>query len=139
VTEIRVPKNKGYIQWRRSEGDADAIIRRQLSHLRLAFNLALADEVINRNDYPIFKLPKDSKPRKGFLEIEEYKTLRDAMPEHLRDTVAFPYYTGCRTGAAAEITWEMVSRTVPRLNHGYERYNIKNTDDVKEAYQGWTV
>jgi hypothetical protein len=61
--------------------------RWELSHLRLAFNLALADEVINRDDNPIFKLPKDSKPRKGFLEIEEYKTLRDAMPEHLRDTI----------------------------------------------------
>ena len=73
MTEIRVPKNKGYIQWRRNEGDADATIRRQLSHLRLAFNLALADEVINRNDNPIFKLPKDSRPRKSFLEIEEYK------------------------------------------------------------------
>ena len=73
MTEIRVPKNKGYIQWRRNEGDADATIRRQLSHLRLAFNLAVADEVINRNDNPIFKLPKDSRPRKSFLEIEEYK------------------------------------------------------------------
>jgi hypothetical protein len=33
VTEIRVQKIKGYIQWRRKEGDADSTIRRQLGHL----------------------------------------------------------------------------------------------------------
>src|SRR2546429_4530798 len=38
VTEIRVQKIKAYIQWRRKEGDADATIRRQRGHLRLAFN-----------------------------------------------------------------------------------------------------
>ncbi len=129
VTEIRVLKIKGYIQWRRNEGDADATIRRQLSHLRLAFNLALADEVINRNDIPLFKLPKDSKPRKGFLEIEEYKTLRSAMPKHLRDTVTFLYYTGCRTGAAAKITWEMVSKDCTEIELSAEI--MKNDEPVR--------
>jgi len=35
VTEIRVLKIKGFIHWRRKEGDADSTIRRQLGHLRL--------------------------------------------------------------------------------------------------------
>ena len=52
VTEIRAQKIKGYIQWRRREADADATIRRQLGYLRLAFNRALKDELINRNDVP---------------------------------------------------------------------------------------
>jgi integrase len=110
VTEIRVQKIKGYIQWRRREGDADATIRRQLGHLRLAFNRALKDELINRNDVPPFELPKDSKPRSGFLDVDGFKVLRNALPENLRDAVTFLYYTGCRSGAAKQITWKMVSQ-----------------------------
>lgn len=110
LSEIRVQKIKGYIQWRRREGDADSTIRRQLGHLRLAFNRALKDELINRNDVPPFELPKDSKPRSGFLDVSGFKTLRDALPMNLRDTVTFLYYTGCRTGAAEQITWRMVSQ-----------------------------
>jgi len=110
ITEIRADKIQEYIKWRRKEGDADATTRRQLGHLRLAFNRAWKLERINRNDIPPFELPNDSKPRKGFLDPGDFATLREAMPEHLQPTVTFLYYTGCRTGAASKITWEMVSR-----------------------------
>lgn len=128
VTEIRVQKIKGYIEWRREEGDADATIRRQLGHLRLAFNRAFNDEIINRNDVPPFELPKDSKPRKGFLEVEDFKRLRDAMPEDLRDTVTFIYYTGCRSGAAEKITWDMVSKDCTEIELSAEI--MKNHEPV---------
>ena len=110
ITEIRADKIQEYIKWRRKEGDADATTRRQLGHLRFAFNRAWKLERINRNDIPPFELPDDSKPRKGFLDPGDFATLREAMPEHLQPTVTFLYYTGCRTGAASKITWEMVSR-----------------------------
>jgi integrase len=105
VTETRADKIQAYIKWRHKEGDADATTRRQLGHLRLAFNRAWKLERINRYDIPPFELPTDSKPRVG-----DFSTLRDAMPEHLRLTLTFLYYTRCRTGAASKITWEMVSR-----------------------------
>jgi integrase len=47
---------------------------------------------------------------------EDFATLRDAMPEHLRPTVTFLYYTGCRTGAASKITWEMVSKDCTEID-----------------------
>src|SRR5437870_13106325 len=94
VTEIRVQKIKAYIQWRRKEGDADATIRRQRGHLRLAFNRAFKEEEINRNDVPPFELPKDSDPREGFIEPDTFETLRNAFPEHLRPALTFLYYTG---------------------------------------------
>jgi len=109
VTEIRVQKIKAYIQWRRKEGDADATIRRQRGHLRLAFNRAFKEEEINRNDVPPFELPKDSDPREGFIEPDTFETLRNAFPEHLRPALTFLYYTGVRIGAAQKITWSMVS------------------------------
>jgi hypothetical protein len=50
-----------------------------------------------------------------------------------------------RCSAARNLDKAGVPRRVAMLitghktEHRYERYNIKNTDDVKEAYQGWTV
>jgi integrase len=128
ITEIRADKIQEYIKWRCKEGDADATTRRQLGHLRLAFNRAWKLERINRNDVPPFELPKDSRPRKGFLDLEDFATLRDALPEHLRPTVIFLYYSGCRSGAAAKITWNMVSKDCSEIELPAEI--MKNDDPL---------
>jgi integrase len=59
--------------------------------------------------FPSFRLPKDSDPREGFIDIETFEKLRAALPEHLRPAVTFLYYSGQRIGAAQKITWAMVS------------------------------
>jgi integrase len=110
ITEITAVKIQAYIKWRRKEGDADATTRRQLGHLRSAFHRAKALDLLTDNHIPTFVLPSDSKPRKGFIDLDDFATLRDALPEHLRPTVTFLYYSGCRSGAAAKITWSMVSK-----------------------------
>jgi integrase len=91
-------------------GDADATIRRQLGRLRSAFSHAKALDLVADNHIPTFALPKDSKPRTGFLDLPDFITLRQNFPEHLRSTLTFLYYSGCRTGAAKKITWAMVSK-----------------------------
>jgi len=128
VTDITATKIQGYIKWRRREGDADATIRRQLGRLRSAFNQAKALDLITDNHIPTFVLPKDSKSRKGFLDHEDFATLRDAMPEHLQPTVTFLYYTGCRTGAAKKITWSMVSKDCSEIELPGEI--VKNDDPL---------
>jgi integrase len=110
ITQITAMKLQEFIKWRRREGDADATIRRQLGRLRSAFNRAKELDLITDNLIPSFRLPKDSEPREGFLEIEDFNKLRDALPEHLRPAVTFLYYSGQRIGAAKKITWAMVSR-----------------------------
>jgi integrase len=110
VTEITAMKLQDYTKWRRKEGDADATIRRQLGRLRSAFHRAQELDLLTDSHIPTFSLPKDSDARTGFMDIEDFLKFRQQMPERLRLTVTFLYYTGCRSGAAAKITWQMVSK-----------------------------
>jgi hypothetical protein len=52
----------------------------------------------------------DSKPRKGFLDLEGLEKLHDSIPGHLQTTVIFLDFTGCPYGAAAKIAWDMASK-----------------------------
>src|SRR6266566_4232544 len=45
----------------------------------------------------------------GFVETDQFKTILSHLPEHLHPLMIFLYRTGCRVGAALQITWEMVS------------------------------
>lgn len=109
VNRITTEKLRQYRDWRRREGDADATIRRQLGRLRTAFNLAEAQSKLTRNVIPYFPLPRDSAPREGFIDFENFEKLLKALPAHLRLGVEFLYYSGSRVGAAKQITWSMVS------------------------------
>jgi integrase len=110
VTDITATKLQEYTKWRRKEGDADATIRRQLGRLRSAFHRAQELDLLTDNHIPTFSLPKDSDARTGFMDIEDFLKFRQEIPEPLRLTVTFLYFTGCRSGAAAKITWQMVSK-----------------------------
>jgi integrase len=85
-------------------------IRRQLSRLKSAFERARDLDLLTANHIPSFRLPKDSKPNEGFLELKDFQTFLKAMPEHLRLTVLYLYFTGTRMGELQQITWNMVSR-----------------------------
>lgn len=110
IVEISSDTLRCYVETRRKEGAADATIRRNLVLLRSMLNLARKEGKLRLADIPHFPMPSDSKPRKGFVSPEVFVKLRDALPSHLRSLITFLYYTGCRLGAATEITWPMVSR-----------------------------
>jgi len=128
ITEITALKIKDYVKWRRKEGDADPTIRRQLGNLRSAFTQAKALDLITDSHIPTFVLPADSKPRKGFLDLPEFNTLRDAMPAKLRPTLTFLYFSGCRSGAAKKITWTMVDKDCSEIT--LPREIIKNDEPL---------
>jgi integrase len=128
ITEITALKLQEFIKWRRRKGDSGPTIRRQLGKLRTAFNCAKALDLVTDNHIPTFVLPADSKPRKGFLDLDGFETLRDAMPENLQPATVFLYYTGCRTGAAKKITWEMVSKDCNEIELPGEI--VKNDDPL---------
>jgi len=110
IIEISSDTLRRYIETRREQGAADATIRRNLVMLRSMLNLARKEGKLRLADIPHFPMPSDSTPRKGFVTPEVFVQLRDALPVNLRPLVTFLYYTGCRSGAATEITWSMVSR-----------------------------
>jgi integrase len=128
LPEITAQKIQGFIAWRKKEGDADATIRRQLGRLRSAFSRAKALDLITDNHIPTFVLPRDSEPRKGFLDLPDFNTLRTNFPAHLRPTLTFLYYSGCRTGAAKKITWAMVSKDCSEIELPAEI--IKNNESL---------
>jgi integrase len=47
--------------------------------------------------------------REGFVDADDFKKVLSHLPEQLRPLIVFPYTTGCRLGAALDITWDMVS------------------------------
>lgn len=109
ITEITALRISDYTAHRRKQGAADSTIRRELNNLSAAFTVAEKKEVITANNVPRFTLPKDSEPREGFMEAKEFGKFLAKFPSNLQATVLFLYYTGCRHGAAEEITWSMVN------------------------------
>jgi integrase len=89
---------------------ADPTIRRILVILRSMLNQAKKEGKIRHTDVAYFPMPEDSKPRKNFIQPDQFSKLHDALPENLRPLIKFCYYTGCRIGAAQKITWDMVSK-----------------------------
>ncbi len=51
---------------------------------------------------------KESNPRKGFFELEEYLALKSALPSYLKPVVTFAYHTGWRSGELLNLTWDKV-------------------------------
>lgn len=109
ITQITATKLQDFIKWRRREGDKDATIKRQLGSLRSAFNRAKDLDLITDNLIPSFRLPKDSEPREGFVEHDVFEKIRSKLPENLRPTLTFLYYSGQRKGSVKKIVWSMVS------------------------------
>ena len=116
VNEITALKIQEYIRKYSKMGYKGATIRRQLSRLQSAFERARDLDLITAAHIPSFRLPKDSDPREGFLDLEDFQTLLDAMPEYLRLTVLYIYFTGSRMGEVKQITWGMVSRDCEEIH-----------------------
>jgi hypothetical protein len=50
------------------------------------------------------------------MEIDEFNKFKAAMPEHLRLTVTYLYFTGSRTGEMRQITWGMIWKDCTEIN-----------------------
>jgi len=109
VTQITATKIQEFVKKYTGMGYKGPTIRRQLSRLKSAFERARDLDLLTTNHIPSFRLPKDSKPSEGFLELKDFQTFLKAMPEHLRLTVLYLYFTGTRMGELSQITWNMVS------------------------------
>jgi integrase len=115
VTQITATKIQEYIKKYMGAGYKGPTIRRQLSRLQSAFERAKDLDLLTANHIPSFRLPKDSDPREGFLELDQFQKFLDALPENLRPVVRYLYFTGTRTGEVKRITWSMVSADCKEL------------------------
>jgi integrase len=96
-----------HITEQRAAGVADATINRTLAFLRLAYNLAIQQETLNRAPF-IRHLSEDGNEREGFLTPAQFEKLLPYIPPDLQDFVAWGYATGQRRGETTQMTWGMV-------------------------------
>lgn len=95
-----------YTRARIAEKAAPATINRELSALRRAFKLAERLGILSRSPY-IGMLAEDN-IREGFIEPYDFRKLRDALPEYLRDPVTFLYLSGWRSREMRTLEWRDV-------------------------------
>lgn len=134
ATDIDSDKIYKYIAWRNKEGDADATVRRQLVHLRAMLRLALRQKKIF--SVPYFPMPQDSEAAGQYIEPAKFAELLKHLPSKLHPFFKFLYYTGCRIGAAKQITWPMVSRDASVIEIPARLMKAKNPLTVVLAGKG---
>jgi integrase len=108
ATDITTDKIQAHIEKRMKEGLSNASINRELAVLKRMFNLGARSTPPKVNLVPYIPTLKESNTRKGFFEIEEFLSLRDALPYYLKPVVTFAYHTGWRVGEILDLIWDRV-------------------------------
>src|SRR5439155_428132 len=97
-----------YVARRQEEGAKNATINRELSLLKRAFALAIADGTLASR--PHIPLLREDNVRRGFFEADEFEAVRRRLSPDLADFVSFLYATGWRLcSEAARLRWTNVA------------------------------
>ncbi len=106
ANEITTDSIESYKSARLEEGAARATINRELAALRRAFTLArkrgLAGEI------PVFDKLKESAPRTGFFEQEQFEAVLRHLPSDLQPLAEALYITGWRVSELTSREWRHV-------------------------------
>jgi integrase len=112
---IGTDKVRQFIRKRQEEGTGSAAINRSLALLRRMFKLSLHEKKLSA--VPYIPMLKEPPARKGFVSMEDFRTLLGFFPSRLKPLVLFLYTSGVRIGEASQIEWHQVDldRRVIRL------------------------
>jgi integrase len=108
AVDIGTDRILAYIRKRQEEGAADGSIQLELAGFKRAFRLAAEStppRVLRVPHVPSLRLDN---VRRGFLEHEQYRRLRDALPGYLRGVLATGYFVGLRAGEIRGLQWRQV-------------------------------
>jgi integrase len=108
AVDVDSAKVAAYITERLSVGAANATVNRELSTLKRMFSLGVREKKVSLASVPSIRLLKERNARKGFVEHDQYLSLRNELPEYLKPILAFLYYTGVRDGEALALKWNSV-------------------------------
>lgn len=78
------------------------------------FNLAAEDDKLR--NVPHFPTVRESAPRQGFFEREQYETLSAALPDYLRLPLAIGFFTGMRLGEILALKWDQIDLLADAIN-----------------------
>ena len=120
ATEISTDKVNRYIEDRQGEGAANGTINRELAALKRMLNLGAQHEPPLVERVLHISMLKESSPRSGFFEADEFKNMRDFLPDYLKGIVTFGYKTGWRISEILNLTWSKVDmeKGIVRLGKG---------------------
>lgn len=112
---------------RRREQVEPATVNRELSFLRRVFNVALANELVERNPVRLVKLFREPSGRVRYLSEEEEAGLQAQLDSVKWRIVTFAMNTGLRQAEQFHLRWENVNLstrvlTIPRSKHGGARH-----------------
>lgn len=88
---------------RRAAGASNAEINRELAIVRRAYRLA------KLRTRPDIRMLKESAPRTGFFERDQFEAVRSHLPADIADVVTFAYYTGWRKSEIVSLEWRQVN------------------------------
>ena len=108
----KVPKKMAAVEAQHVARRArDASINRSLQTLRSMYGQYVKDhpKQLSKGDIPHMpKIQDADNIGRGFIGQSGYDAIYNEMPENLRPLLQFLYITGFRSGAAKQITWNMV-------------------------------
>jgi len=85
---------------------SNAEINRELGVLSRVLTLAMESEAIAST--PRFPRLKESPPRSGFFEREQFEAIRRLLPDYAQGPVTFMYETGWRKREVLDLKWKNV-------------------------------
>jgi integrase len=106
AVDITTERIKKYVADRQRQDAANASINRELAALKRMFKLAIES---GRLRYaPHIPLLHENNAREGFVDHGIFVSLREHLPQYLKDPVAFLYLSGWRVGEMRALEWRDV-------------------------------
>lgn len=140
LMEISPKTVEAYKVKRYEEGASPGTINRELVLLKHAFNKALRDwELIRENPIRTVRLEKEPSGRVRYLASDEFQRLHNACADWLKPIVLVAYHTGMRKGNILSLKWSQVDlfKRVITLEHtkNGERLCIPMNNTVWESFK----
>lgn len=104
--DLTTDRVRAYVADRQAEGAANATVNRELAALKRMFTLAIEAGRLSRR--PHVPMLDEHNARQGFVDHGAFLALQGALPDYLRDPVAFLYYSGWRVSEMRSLQWRDV-------------------------------
>jgi integrase len=107
-----------------------ATVNREIALMRTIFNKAIANGKAERYPFKGVKQLKENNERDRVLTAEEFASLLEHCPDHVKPIVRTAYYTGMRQGEILNLTWGQVDLKEGFIRLGHESTKTNEGRDV---------